>query len=412
MLGKLLAGSKVLEHEILLRKAVLKIPSSNFGVFSLYKYPAKFIPQVPAFVMENYAKKGMKVFDPFAGFGTVGYTARVYGLEYELWDLNPLLEYFHSLCEIEPKPLDKSLIDKIKAYSQEFIPDWSNLEYWHPAEFISLLSKAWGFYHQAADEYTKKLLLVPLLKLTKYFSYADEKVHKLYKSRYAKEKVERLLKEDYKALFYSLLEKELGNLEQRLKEYQSLNPKKVNCKVRAGVDVLEEDLEEPVNILITSPPYLQAQEYIRTTKLELFWLGFKEDFIRSLAKKEIPYRDVPKVEIFSNTYHTYRAFIEEKHLLELYDNYFFAILSVFEKLSKKVLDYMFIFVGPAKIRGQKIPIHRIVIEHMEGKGDWVHERTYIDKIVSRVMFSTEKNPATGIEDQRMDKEYLVVLKRR
>jgi len=53
MLGKLLAGSKTLEHEILLRKAVLKIPSSNFGVFSLYKYPAKFIPQVPAFVMEN-----------------------------------------------------------------------------------------------------------------------------------------------------------------------------------------------------------------------------------------------------------------------------------------------------------------------------------------------------------------------
>jgi hypothetical protein len=39
------------------------------------------IPQVPAFVMENYAKKGMKVFDPFAGFGTVGYTVKVYGLE-------------------------------------------------------------------------------------------------------------------------------------------------------------------------------------------------------------------------------------------------------------------------------------------------------------------------------------------
>jgi hypothetical protein len=73
---------------------------------------------------------------------------------------------------------------------------------------------------------------------------------------------------------------------------------------------------------------------------------------------------------------------------------------------------MFIFVGSAKIRGHKIPIHRIIIEHMEGKGDWVHEKTYIDKIVSRVMFSTEKNPATGIEDQRMDKEYLVVLKRR
>jgi hypothetical protein len=28
------------------------------------------------------------------------------------------------------------------------------------------------------------------------------------------------------------------------------------------------------------------------------------------------------------------------------------------------------------------------------------------------MFSTKKNPATGMEEQRMDKEYLVVLKRR
>jgi len=52
----------VVEHKILLRKAASKVPSSGFGLFSLYKYPAKFIPQVPAFVIENYAKKGMKVF--------------------------------------------------------------------------------------------------------------------------------------------------------------------------------------------------------------------------------------------------------------------------------------------------------------------------------------------------------------
>jgi hypothetical protein len=122
-------------QEILFRKTSA-IPSPSFGVFSLYKYPAKFIPQVPAFVMENYAKKGMKVFDPFAGFGTVGYTARLYGLDYILWDLNPLLGHLHSLCEIKPKPLDKNLIAEIKAHPQEFIPKWPNLSYWHPEEFF------------------------------------------------------------------------------------------------------------------------------------------------------------------------------------------------------------------------------------------------------------------------------------
>jgi len=398
-------------QEILFRNTST-IPSSSFGVFSLYKYPAKFIPQVPAFVMENYAKKGMKVFDPFAGFGTVGYTARLYGLDYELWDLNPLLEYFHSLCEIKPKPLDKSLIAKIKAHPQEFLPNWKNLSYWHPEEFLPVLSKAWSFYHQSADEYTKRLLLVPLLKLTKHFSYADEKLHKLYRSKHAKEKVERLLSQDCQGLFYAMLEKELQKTLQKLSEYQSKSPQKVACTVKAGVDVLEENLKEPVNILITSPPYLQAQEYIRSTKLELFWLGFTENYIQSLSKREIPYREVPAIEVLSETYHAYRKAIEEKHWLKLYDNYFFAILSTLEKLSQKVLDYMFVFVGPAKVRGQSIPIHEIVCQHLTAQGEWVHERTYIDKIVSRVMFRAKKNPATGLEDERMDREYLVVLRRR
>jgi tRNA G10 N-methylase Trm11 len=401
----------MLLQEVLFRKTS-SIPSPSFGIFSLYKYPAKFIPQVPAFVLENYAKKGMLVFDPFAGVGTVGGVARLYGLDYELWDLNPLLEHLHPLCETPPKLLDKSLMDKIKAHPQNFIPNWSNLSYWHPEEFLPMLSKAWSFYHHSADEHTKKLLLVPLLKLTKYFSYADEKVHKLYKSKHAKEKVEKLLREDYQGLFYRMLEKELEKTLQKFSEYQSLKPQKVQCTVRVGVDVLEKDLKDSVNILITSPPYLQAQEYIRSTKLELFWLGYTEGYIQSLSKREIPYREVPAIEVLSETYHAYRRTIEEKHLLKLYDSYFFAILSTLERLSQRVSDYMFVFVGPAKIRGQEIPIHEIVVQHLTAKGEWVHEKTYIDRIVSRVLFRAKKNPATGLEDQRMGKEFLVVLRRR
>ncbi len=398
-------------QEVLFRKTSA-IPSPGFGIFSLYKYPAKFIPQVPAFVMEKYAKKGMRVFDPFAGFGTVGFAARLYGLNYELWDLNPLLSFLHPLCEIKPKPLDKNLIEKIKSHPQEFLPKWKNLEYWHPEEFLSMLSKAWSFYHFSADQYTKGLLLVPLLKLTKLFSYADEKLHKLYRSKHAKEKVERLLKEDYQGLFYNLLEKELERTLQKLAQYQTLSPQKVAYTVKAGVDVLEEDLKEYANILITSPPYLQAQEYIRSTKLELFWLGLEEEYIQSLSRKEIPYREVPAIEVLSETYHACRETIEEKHLLKLYDRYFFALLSALERLSQKVSSYMFVFVGPAKIRGQSIPIHEVIVQHMSAVGEWVHEKTYADKIVARVLFRAEKNPATGLEDQRMEREFLVALRRR
>jgi hypothetical protein len=118
-----------------------------------------------------------------------------------------------------------------------------------------------------------------------------------------------------------------GNLRKPFKSFLSINSsnlRKVESTVKAGVDVLEEDLQNPVNILITSPPYLQAQEYIRSTKLELFWLGCTEDYIQSLSKKEIPYREVPAIEVLSETYHAYRKAIEEKHLLKLYDRLLFC----------------------------------------------------------------------------------------
>ena len=70
---------------ILFRNTIPEIPSTTYGTFAIYKYPAKFIPQVIAYVLKNYAKPGMKIFDPFAGYGTTGIVSRIYGYEYELW---------------------------------------------------------------------------------------------------------------------------------------------------------------------------------------------------------------------------------------------------------------------------------------------------------------------------------------
>ncbi len=71
---------------------------------------------------------------------------------------------------------------------------------------------------------------------------------------------------------------------------------------------------------------------------------------------------------------------------------------------------MCIFVGPAKVRTTPIPIDDIIIEHLRELG-WKHEITYVDRIVSRVMFKTEINPASGKKDDRIKTEHLIVLKR-
>jgi len=395
---------------ILFRNAIPEIPSTTYGTFSIYKYPAKFIPQVIAYVLKRYAKPGMKIFDPFAGYGTVGIVSRVYGYDYELWDLNPIISIIHDTAVMKnPKTNLQELMRKIKNSQEEFIPKWSNLNYWFPDEFIHILSRSWGFAHSLTDE-TKYILLIPLIKVTRYFSYADEKVHKLYKSNYSRKKINELLKKDWKSQFYDMLQKEIYKLLKKVWEYNCLNPKQVNYKIKAGVDTLFTKLEEDVNILITSPPYLQAQEYIRSTKLELFWLGYEESYIKELSKKEIPYRTVPEIKIHSEKYYEFREKIKEKHLKTLYDRYFHSILGIFSNLGERVTDYMCIFVGPAKIRTMPIPIDDIIIEHLKEFG-WEHEFTFVDKIVSRVMFKTDINPASGEKDSRKT-EHLVVLKKK
>ncbi len=397
--------------QITFRDEITDIPSTTYGTFGLYGYPAKFIPQVIAYVLDEYADPGMTVFDPFAGYGTTGVVSGVYGHDYELWDLNPLLETLHKVATMkQPKQDVDNLLAEMKRCNHEFIPDWSNFSYWFPEEFLPFLSKVWGFYHSLTDEEAKSLLTIPLLKITRIFSYDDIQRQKLSKSPKSKKRVSRLLEDNWQNIFYRKVEEEVRAIIKGVAEHHALSPKPVESTIKGGVDTLTMDLSQEMDILITSPPYLQAQEYIRHAKMDLFWLGYPESLIRELSKKEIPYRDVEPCEIKSGIYHKIREQIKEEHLLKIFDVYFWGVLGALTRLQEKISSYLFLFVGPATLRGRPVPIDDICLQHFTSLG-WTHEITLVDTIVARRMFFYNNNPATGLKDKRMRTESLVVLKR-
>jgi len=395
-----------------------KFPSTNYGAFGLFRYPARFIPQVVLFILKNYVTSTDIIFDPFAGYGTVGFASRLTGNKYELWDLNPILDLIHKTVTInlnKTTNMDKlihSILKMLQKRKEIFIPKWSNLEYWIPKEFIEFLGYIWYNAHNM-DIPEKPLVLTSLLRVTRYFSYSDEKIYKLYKSKRAKAKINSLLSTDWQKEFFILLNKELKNSLKKLLDYKSLKPKEVDYVVKAGTDVFTESLRSEVDVLITSPPYLQAQEYIRSTKLELFWLGYTEEYIKKLSRREIPYRrDIPEVKIYSETYEKYKSLIYNKKLRRMYEKYFKSIIFALEKFSIYVRKKMFIFVGPVQVEEIKIPIDDIIVEHFSCKG-WEHELTLIDKVKARAMFNTKNkmNPASGRKNSRMETEHLVILSR-
>ena len=148
-----------------------------------------------------------------------------------MWELNPIINVIHKTATMKNIKLNVfNLLKELRKSSYEFIPNWSNLNYWFPKEFISVLS----------DDEIKYIFLIPLIKTTKYFSYCDEKLHKLYKSKYSKRKIEKLLKEDWENQFY----------------YNLLKPKEVNYKIKSGINTIEEKLDSEVNISLLHHPLI------------------------------------------------------------------------------------------------------------------------------------------------------------
>ena len=304
-----------------------------------------------------------------------------------------------------------ALVDAMRAHRTPFEPNWPNAAYWYPQPFLPMLSEAWGFYHSLRDPDARRALLIPLMKTTRYFSLDDEKRQKLSRSKVARARADRLEQADWQSEFYRRVREGVEHVLAAQSEYAALGPKPVRATVRAGVNGLTTTPETDHGVLITSPPYLQAQEYIRASKMDLFWLGHSAEAVRRLGKLEFPYQDVPEIPIHSATYRECLEAITEPHMARLYRRYFFGVLGALTRIQERVSERLLLFVGPATIRTRPIPIDRIFVEHFAALG-WRHEATLVDTIVSKNLFSYRVNPATGASDSRMKTELLVVLARR
>jgi len=401
------------------RKLIPEVPSTNYASHGMYQYPAEFIPQVVRFAINRFLKnKDGIIFDPFAGGGTVGVEAQILGLNCVLWDLNPLIEHLMEAkllrCyQSEFNEFNKEVCMLLDYDGKEFSPSWSHINYWHPPEILATLKKFWGYVHYECRSKFKPLLKLTLVKVSRRFSFGDDQVPKLFRSKRKKSEIERLLKSNWlNHIKQQILKEAFMIFEKSVDFAKYADGKNSICEVKGGINVLDEStkLDKEVSLLITSPPYLTAHEYIRSSKLELFWLGYDERTVRRLLKLEIPYNNPQPIDIQSPTFKVYRRKIEEKRpdLVKFYDAYFYSLIPAFEKFSNSISTkgFMAIFVGNASLSGYSVPIHLILKEHLSRKG-FEHYRTYVDEIKARRLFRGRFN----VSPEGIQEELLLVLRK-
>jgi len=403
------------------RELVPEISDTGYITHSLFYYPAKFIPQIPRFCLKNYTKDGDWVIDPFAGSGTVGLEAVLMNRNAILLDINPLLNHIvpakilFQHAYLERHVLQKMLDDMMRASSAFYRPTWKNLEYWYAPNVLEKLCQYWGWVKKLEGNPYQTIMIIALLKASKRFSFAEHKTPKLFRSKVKQKEMHNLLQGDWESTLKDFIYKTAFDAYDRLITLARLREQsQSNVLYYGGVDSSDPSVFEKSEIrskaaqtLITSPPYLQAQEYIRTAKLELYWLGYTEEEVKAVSRLEIPYR-LAVGRISTPTLEHIRGAIHRQDLIAILDSYFYYTLRSLENAAGTVDSggRLCVFVGNPKIEGFEVVIWRVIAEYFQERGYEI-ENVYEDKIKNRQLFRNRKNK----NPEGMKSEFLLVMKK-
>lgn len=236
--------------------------------------------------------------DPFCGSGTVLLESLLMGRNAIGVDSNPLAQL---ISKVKTLPIDADRLKKSINRLKERIPnepsidppDVVNLNYWFYPHVIKKLLRLWEAIQITRNDDIKSFFLVCFSSCVRKVSLADPRLSVPVRLRYGqypkghwlREKTDRHLSSLRQVDVLEQFDAILENNYSRMISFKGLLPSGVKARV-IGSDAreLKSDIhlngnkrvkvkDDSVDLVITSPPYVGAQKYIRSSSLSLGWLG-------------------------------------------------------------------------------------------------------------------------------------------
>lgn len=343
---------------------------------SIFKYPAKFTPEIPNWFLRNFTYENENVLDCFCGSGTSLVESSLLnriplGIDFD--PLSQLLSvtktsHLNSNEILEIKNLYKDLI---KPSKNTFYPDLGNIDHWFNEKNKKTLS---DIYCNIMDLDISNLkihnfLLTSFASIIRKSSNSDEVSPKPYVST-------KLTKKPSisSELFLKTIEKNLKIFEQT--QYLSHHITKI-----VGSDARKKIVNKvKVDHVITSPPYINSFDYVRILRLENLWLNnFCAEEILLHKQKQIG-TEIIRVDIYKNMPKKINITELDTIISKIYEvdrkrahvvyKYFRDMEITFKVIKSKINKngYFCIVVGDCVIKGIVVKTHQFFIEMLENIG--------------------------------------------
>lgn len=346
------------------------------------KYPTRYIPQIPRWAISKYSNLGDSVLDSFCGSGTTLVEAVLNGRFGISIDIDPFARLLTKVKTAYYSDKDLADIENVVNEIQNRCgsdlpactpPNIPNISKWFTKDSIEGLSAIKYFIDELCNdkETVKDYLYIVLAAIIRRCSNAESVSPKPYIStRFPKVaenptisflKTEKLYRPAIASFSSKIANKDCNNIILECNDARLI------------------DLRRPVTLAVTSPPYINAYDYVRILKFENMWLGLADN--DELVAKRKQYIGTENAS----------SFYEEFSLAtqsEILNNIVPKIASIDEKRSRMVYTYFedmalnmlavrnnlvpgghyAIVVGDSTIRNQAIPTAKVLSEIAEKNG--------------------------------------------
>lgn len=420
----------------------------------MHRYPAKIFPYIPIFFLSSktYTLPSETVLDPFAGTGTVllesithPYFKRpAIGVE-----INPLARL---IAKVKTTPLNtakltaitKNLITSIKTFSDKVeIPEFPNRDFWFSPHVQVELSRIRTCVEEIKDNDIKDFFFMCLSSIVREVSLADPSIAppvilrpRNFTDPKRRKEVEILLKKKKYAKPLSCFKEKIEKNIQRLgglnkideiksgkvtseviwDDARDLKKARLASKGRIDKTGAKPIANESIGLVITSPPYINAQKYIRTTKFELFWLGMISEkelvtldrqFIGTERVYSDEYQKLSSLGVASADDVIEQIYTKDPKKAGIVSKYFHDMrlaISEIHRVLKKEGRFVLV-IGDNTICGIKVKNHKILADIAQQIGFRL-EFILIDKIRSRGMIIIRHKTGGLVSD-----DWIIALKK-
>ncbi len=398
----------------------------SYLTHGIHKFPAKFFPELPRYLIQKYSEVGQYVLDPMCGSGTVVLEAILNNRVGVGVDIDPIARLITKVkttpiksetLKIAVDALSKQIeaFRKLKDYTPA-IPEFNYRDNWFKPFVLNELAiiedsiKTLGVSNQFSEwPPLSDFFHVVMSSIIRDVSNADPHCTRTV---LRKKVTKKISPGDTFERFIRRLEQQADEMRKFTEIIEALKFTDVILPIGSALETGLDD--ESIDLAVTSPPYINAVDYPRTHQLEMYWLGLLGDGPLSKVKRKYigtetvykdEYRDL-KVsglntldpvlkQIFKRD--PRRAFITYK--------FFDDMKSQFQEMMRvlKPGSRYCVTIGNNLIRGVRVKSHEILVEIAESSVGFELEKQFFSKLIRHFIRIPRK--------ERMQGEWVLVLRK-